>query len=478
MKHSSTGVFLCFMNFPLKALLLPILLIVFFSCKKESFTNSADAILRATEDTLKFDTVFTTTGSVSQFVKIINPNDKGIRVSSVRLAGGAASPYKINVDGIPGPQVNNLEVAAGDSLYIYVTVAIDPTAANLPFVVSDSIEVDYNSNKLWVQLQAFGQNAHFYRNKIITSSESWNDDLPIVVLDRLTIQPNATLTINQGTRIYIHADAPVLVNGTLNILGQAANRVIFSGDRLDEPYKNFPASYPGIIFTETSTNNFIRYAIIKNAYQGLVVINPSAGTKLELQETIIDNAYDAGLLGLNTSIKARNLLISNCGKNLVLVKGGDYLFEHCTLAAYSTDYLQHREPVLFLSNYIVQNNVPSIANLNAIFRNSVFWGESGGFVSNEVSVNKQGNSVFNVSFENVLWKVPANPANSIVTGVNLMNVNPVFDSISTGQNIFSFRPGNNSPLIDKASASGINLDLDGKPRPVPVLPDLGAYEKQ
>jgi hypothetical protein len=465
------------MNFPLKAFLLPALLAIFFGCKKENFTTSSDSLLRPTEDTVKFDTVFTSTGSVSQFVKIFNPNDKGIRISSVALAGGSSSPFKINVDGLTGPQVNNLEIAAGDSMYIYITVSIDPTTFQLPFIVSDSISVTYNNNKLWVQLQAFGQNAHFYRNKIISSNETWNNDLPYVILDRLTIEPNATLTINKGCRIFIHADAPILVNGSLKVLGEANDRVVFAGDRLDVPYKDFPAGYPGLIFTETSTNNLILYGIIKNAYQGIVLINPSSGIKLDLQQTIIENAYDAGILAINSSIRAKNVLIANCGKNLMLVKGGDYVFEHSTVAAYSTDYVQHRDPVLFVSNYITQNNIPSFAALNAVFRNCVFWGESGGFVNSEVVVNKAGTTAYNVNFQNVLWKVPSDPANATISGINLKNVNPIFDTIDISQNTYSFRPGENSPLIDKGSASSINIDLDGKPRPV-NLPDLGAYEKQ
>ncbi|RYF87293.1 MAG: hypothetical protein EON98_01015, partial [Chitinophagaceae bacterium] len=115
--------------------------------------------MRTSVDSLHFDTVFTTTGSTSQFLKIINENKDGIRISSVRLAGGASSPFKINVDGIAGPQVNNTEVLGDDSIYVYVTVSINPTAQNLPFVIRDSIEITYNGNRKWVQLDAFGQNA-------------------------------------------------------------------------------------------------------------------------------------------------------------------------------------------------------------------------------------------------------------------------------------------------------------------------------
>src|SRR5687768_10990506 len=105
---------------PVRDLLIPFLIISFFACKKESFTNSSSAILNTSVDTLHFDTVFTSTGSVSQFIKIINDNDKGIRVSSVRLAGGNNSFFKINVDGSAGPQVSNVNIAANDSTYIFV----------------------------------------------------------------------------------------------------------------------------------------------------------------------------------------------------------------------------------------------------------------------------------------------------------------------------------------------------------------------
>lgn len=459
---------------PVRNLLFIVLVIYFFACKKEPFTNSSSAFLTTSVDTVHFDTVFTSTGSVSQLVKIINNNDKGIHISSIRLAGGATSPFKINVDGVTGPQVTNVDVLANDSIYIFVTVTINPTAANLPFVVRDSIEITYNGNKKFIQLAGFGRNANFLRNKKVMGSESWSNNLPYVILGRLTVDTNATLVINQGCQIYLHADAPFIVNGTLQVNGDKydSTRVIFSGDRLDEPYKNYPASYPGLIFTEVSRNNVLNYAVIKNAFQGIVVTEPSAGTKLTLNETIIDNAYDAGLLAINTSVNARNLLVSNCGKGIFLIKGGNYNFTHCTAATYSSNFIQHKEPVLAVTNFF--NGVQNI--LNANFRNCIFWGEANGIVTDEVVVLKQGNTAFNVTFDQVLWRVQNNPSNSTATGI-INNQNPLFDSVNTGQKIFDFRLRSNSPALNKGINAGVFIDLDGKVRPV-GLPDLGAYEKQ
>jgi len=460
---------------PVRNLLLLSLIVLLFACTKESFTNDSSALLTTSVDTLHFDTVFTSTGSTSQFIKVLNDNDKGVHISSVKLFGGSSSPYKINVDGTAGPQVNNIDVLADDSVYIYVTVSINPSAANLPFLVRDSIEINYNGNKKIVQLDAYGKNAHFFRNKTIKTSEFWNDDLPYVILGGIIVDTNATLTINKGCRIYCHADAPFIINGTLQVNGEKfdSTRVIFTGDRLDEPYRDFPASYPGLIFTDVSKNNIINYAVIKNAYQGIVVVEPSTGTKLTLNETIIDNAYDAGLIGINTSITARNLLVSNCGKNILLVKGGNYNFTHCTATTYSSNFIQHKEPVLVVTNYL--NNTAS--NLNAIFRNCIFWGDANGIVTDEAVVLKQGNTSFNVSFDQVLWRVETNPANTTINGA-INNQDPLFDTINTAQKIYSFRLKANSPAIDKGISTSINIDLDGKARPVGTKPDLGAYEKQ
>jgi hypothetical protein len=464
----------------LKNLFLSFLLLTFlFACRKESFTTSSSALLTPSIDTLRFDTVFTTTGSVSQFVKLVNNNDKGIRVASVRLAGGAASPFKINVDGIPGPQVANVEVLANDSIYVYVTASINPSAQNLPFLVQDSIEVSYNGNRTWIQLNAFGKNAHFLRNHKVTGTQTWNNDLPYVILGGLTVDTTASLTINKGCQIYLHADAPFIVNGSLRVEGERydSTRVVFTGDRMDEPYRDFPASYPGIVFTNSSQNNRISYAVVRNAYQGIVATGPSAsGTKLTLRETIIDNAYDAGLLGINTSITAQNLLVSNCGKNLILALGGTYDFTHSTIATFSNSYIQHKDPVALLTNFIVQGNTITVNDLNATFRNCIFWGEQNGFVKDEVVTSKQGNTVFNVTFDRVLWRVQSAPSNVTVTPNGAIVQEPLFDSINMARRSFNFRLKAASPAVNAGANTGVGIDLDGKPRPVGAAPDLGAYE--
>lgn len=93
-----------------------------------------------------------------------------------------------------------------------------------------------------------------------------------------------------------------------------------------------------------------------------------------------------------------------------------------------------------------------------------FWGEANGIVEDEVVVLKKGNTAFNVSFDQVLWRVKTNPANSTINGA-INNQKPEFDSVNTSQKIYSFRLKEGSPAINKGVNAGVTIDLDGNSPP-------------
>lgn len=451
--------------------------ILFTSCKKDSFITSADARLAINADTLHFDTVFTSAGSVTKSFKIFNDNSQKLRLSKVKLMGGASSFFKINVNGIAATEINNIEIAADDSIYVFVSVTINPNLNNLAFLVRDSILISYNGNTRYVQLDAFGQNANFLRNRVITGNMVWTNNLPYVILGSLRIDTTASLTIQPGCRIYSHADAPFIVDGTLVVNGTKTDSVTFTGDRLDPDYKDLPASWPGIYFRGSSKNNLLKFALVKNAYQAVAAEKPSvnANPKLVISQCIIDNAYDAGFLFVNTSVNADNSLISNCGNNIAIAYGGTYNIIHCTAASFSNLYINHKNPVLQVNNYALQGGSVITANLNAIFRNCIFWGDEG-FVDNEMVVNKQPGNTFNVQFDRVLYRGAAS-ANATYT-TSIQNQNPLFDSIDVNKRIYNFRTTKNAtaPGVNKGIVSGFLKDLDDRNRNN-GLPDLGCYEK-
>lgn len=450
------------------------------ACKKDGFIISPNARLRIGIDTLKFDTVFTSIGSVTQSFKIVNENDQQLRISEIKLMGGSTSNFNININGVAANNQQQIDIAADDSIYIFVSVSIDPSAANLPFIVSDSISIQFNGNQRWVQLQAYGLNATFLNNVTINSNTSFTNNKPYVILGALRIADNVTLTIEPGTKIYAHPNAPIIVNGTVLASGTADKPIVFNGDRLDEPYKNFPASWPGIYFTSTSKNNLFIFTQIRNAYQAIVLLDPSlnAAPKLILQQSVIDNAFESGLFCSNSSAEVSNTLISNTASNILIEGGGNYSFIHCTVTSYSNNFIQHKTPLLSVSNATNSGAAVVINPLIANFINSIFWAENG-FVTNELVINKQGTTPFAVNFNNCLVKAITEPANAMLVNV-IRNQDPLFDSVDVFNRYYDFRQLKNptAPGINVGSSTLFLRDLDNNPRNVGIAPDAGCYERQ
>ncbi len=460
------------------------LLFIFYlalaSCKKDSFITGTDAKLSTSVDSLKYDTVFTSIGSVTQSFRIRNDNDQRLLLSSVKVMGSTSSPFKININGITAQEAANIEVAGNDSLYVFVTVNINPNLENLPFIVKDSIQISYNGNTRFVQLEAFGQNANFLRNRVISGDITWNNHLPYVILGQLQVDTGAILTIEAGCKIYCHADAPILVDGTLQANGTKEQPVVFRGDRIDEDYKDLPASWPGIYFRDVSKSNVFSFAEIRNAYQAIVAENPpdNFSPKVTLHQCIIDNAYDAGLMGVNSSVYADNSLISNCGSNTAFILGGDYKLTNCTVVSYPV-FISHNNPVLYANNFAMIDGSQVTTPLEASFTNCIFWGDEG-LVENEAVVEKAAGSFpFNVSFDNCLYRGAADPGNSTVNSC-IRNQDPLFDSVDISKKIFDFHLNNNpSPAINAgADIPGLLKDLDNNNRVAGGVIDIGCYEKQ
>jgi hypothetical protein len=446
------------------------------SCKKDTFITNSNAVILVGADSIKFDTVFTSTGSVTQFFKIFNLNNQKLLFSKVKLMGGNASPFKININGNPSAEVDNIEVDANDSIYVFVSVTINPTVNNLSFIVSDSILISYNGNNQYVQLQAFGQNAHFLQSQLISGNVNWADTLPYVILGSLQIDTTASLTIPAGCRVYAHANAPILVDGTLIVNGTRSDSVLFTGDRLDPDYVNLPGSWPGINFRSTSKNNVLTHAVLQNAYQAIVADSPSinANPKLIMHQCIINNASNAGILCTNSSVEADNSLISNCANDIELNFGGIYNFTNCTVVGYGTQFVPHQNPVLQATNYSPTTNTAN--SLSAFFQNCIFWGGSG--VNNEVLVSEEGSTSFNVTLDHSLYKGMIDPSTTDTIAV-IANLDPLFNVTDNNDMIYDFHTSNPlAPGIGKGAPTGFNFDLDDSSRTTAGLTDIGCYQKQ
>lgn len=451
--------------------------LIITSCRKTGLMEADLLSIRCSADTVRFDTVFTTTGSVTSGFLIYNQKNHDVRIRAIKLAGGSGSPFQINVDGTTGPQVQDVRINKKDSIYLFITVRINPNSATLPFVLRDSILLDLDGREEKVLLEAWGQNARFLRNVRISSDTRFDNKLPYVILGGLWVDKDVRLTMDAGTRIFLHADAPIIVEGSLLTEGTAEKPVHFSGDRLDEQYRDLPASWPGIYLRPTSVDNRLTHARILNAYNGIVAEGASSNgkTKLKLDRCVIHNAYEAGVVGAGSSIEAENSQITNCGRNILLFQGGRYQINHCTIASFSNVYIPHKYPVLTAQNWDSTKLGVITYPFNLQVMNSIFWGDEGS-VEHEISLSRRGTDPFQAAIVHSLFRGPSDPAPAVLTNC-LRNQAPLFDSINTSKRYFDFRlQRRNSPAVNKGLASNVLTDLDDRARD--ANPDLGAFERQ
>jgi hypothetical protein len=300
------------------AALLFLLTLVISACKKDPFFDPGSFALSFSQDTVYFDTVFTARGSATYNFKVYNTSRSTIKISSITLGKGSASSFILNVDGISGSTVNNIEIAPRDSMYIFAQVSVDPLNSNSPLVISDSVIFSIFGKEQHVQLVAWGQDAHYFRPvynvpglppySIVAESGqniTWPNDKPYVIYGYAVIDSAATLNIDAGARIHFHKNSGLWVYkaATLKVNGDKDNPVTFQGDRLEPDYREEPGQWDRILWdriliNDGSMDNVINYAIIKNGFIGIQaeVLPPTAYlSSLQVNNTIIKNMSSAGI---------------------------------------------------------------------------------------------------------------------------------------------------------------------------------------
>ncbi len=449
------------------------------SCKKDNLlTNGGD--ISFSMDTLKFDTVFTSLGSVTRSFKLYNNNNKRIRMSEIKLFGGDSSYFRMNIDGEPTKNIKNVELAPNDSLYIFVALTINPTAGNLPFVVEDRVMVTLNGEVSYVELQAYGQDAHYISDSLL-KSQTWVNDKPYVILGSIGALLDSTeiLTIQAGCRIYVHATSKLYINGSLRIFGTKKDSVIFQGDRLDRDYfgyRDYPGEWGGLHFLQKSFQCNLNYTIIKNAglYDAAVYVQPTpdlGGPILQMNYCTIANSAGYGLLCFNSNVEVNNTLIHTCGlQNVALIEGGTYNFNYCTVATFGGVGINHaQQPTAAILNYRDKSLTEFVgADLNAAFTNCIIYGP----LDEELFLNQKGSFAYNVTLKNCLYK-RVSAINNATTIDCIANQDPQFEDI----NKWDYHPKSTSPVKGQGiSIASIIQDLDGNSRANP--PSIGCYEVQ
>lgn len=496
------------------AVLCGVFLLAFWGCQDDDdLLTIAGARVEFSVDTLRFDTVFTSRGSATRTLKVFNRNDRTIRLSKVAIDGDPGF-FRMNVDGIPANVVSGVEIKAGDSLYIFVEVTVDPDQplSVSPFVVQDRIRFELNGLEQVVALEAWGQNANylpFIEGKGLDYSLCGNGDFvigddprPYVIFGRMVID-DCTCTVRKGTRIYMHGalikDTIVTENqaqmqldtsfsyyndgaifavgqGRLVMEGTEQEPIIIQGDRLEPGFANVPGQWFGIALIGGSRGSDLRNVEIKNAAFGVFV---DSAAQVNLKQIRISNIAGSGILGRHADIQAENCLISNTGgQSVLLTYGGTYSFDYCTMASYGNS-----AAALVIDNIRCEDLLCSEFRLNplkASFRNCVIAGSQ----RDEIQLVNFSSAAedFDYRFEHCIVRVDELPEQEGFTDF-FDNCTPCLN-IGQDDPLFLDRVQGDYSLDSASVADGyavpipmIPKDLIGTPRD-PVKPDAGALELQ
>ncbi len=474
---------------------------VFISCHKETFTTDPAKLLNLSSDTLSFDTVFTTIGSATRFIKIYNPHDENLIIRRAYLANRNSSHFTMNLDGLSGNDLDQIEIRARDSIYLFCEVKINPNdpLEQSPFVITDSIMLEYNSVKQKLLLIAWGQNANYFPGKLNKGQVShidmngsaivWNDPKPYIIYG-IVYFDNGELIIEEGVRVHVwggltkaqdqngetffYNDGRLIIgpNASIKVKGTKEKPVVFQGVRLEESFQNTPGQWSGIFIEKQSRNNEFHYAIIKNNLIGIALDSVS---ECQIRETKIYNNSLYGIYAATADMTMVNCLIYNQGSSgLHINTGGHYEITYCTLVNFGNG-----DPAIYLSNARCIDfpfcELNYEAELQATIRNTIMTGSD----QDELWMSEKQSSAFTVLFQNCLFRVKELP-----------NVFSDFDTRFTQnciryasydrlfKDIFNndFHPDTLSVIENKAIPHiNIFMDLDANIRDMST-PDIGCYE--
>jgi hypothetical protein len=469
------------MRFISRHIIIPIILFTgFLSCERYDVYRGPDAWLGFSTDTVFFDTIFTTIGSTTKRFRIYNRYDQPVEVSSIELAGGASSVFRLNVDGIPGNLITNIEIPPKDSLYVFVEVTLDPNNLDSILAIHDSILFNTNGNLQDVNLVAWGQDVHLFRRDTIGTT-TWVNDKPYLILDYLIVDSLETLTIEEGVRIHLHRDAALIFKGTLKARGSLDQPIQIQGDRLEQLYRDIPGQWGLIYFWPGTRENELDYVNIRNGTIGLMadtVFTPET-PNLTIRNCRIENMSSVGILGQGTSIHASNTVISNCGQLAILLNiGGRYEFYHCTVGNYwGAGFSNRTTPSLAITdNYEdIYGGINIRPIEKAYFGNCIIYGNK----EYEFTINELDEAGIPFVFDHCLIKVDPEEFDMGDEShfINVLNLeDPKFiDPQDNNLELDTLSPAKDAAFYDIALQ--YPTDIKGESRLGELGPDIGAFER-
>lgn len=471
-------------------------------------------------DTVKFDSIFINFLTPSERLIVSNPGNQAVLINRVWLDEGSNSEFTLIADGIKADMVEDVVIAAGDSMMVVV---------NLRSKLQDEFTEEYLNVQIGedlyqILLRAKVIDAYYFRARLTQEAGDFVNlkedsyffgrsgvldttltaEKPIIFDGPIFIPQGVTVRVEPGTQIYFTpykfgvADSNgnrsfgffswLLVDGTLQAEGVPGSPVVFQGTRFDSTYQENPAQWRGLYFRQFSRDNILRHAVVKNGMIGVQVDSASVNQnpKLTIQHTAIRNMGAFGLVGVGAapvsdfsppSILMENSYVSTCQeRTFIMWYGGKYEFYNCTFANYNVANFSRRNPQFYVNNWLTPDGVSGLVYPTFLdLKNCIIYGSE----ENEIAVDTlPGYSFDRFSLDHCLVRVEEEEVLPIVRKYltnSIINEDPLFRQVSIRD--YALREG--SPAIDAGLdlSSRYSLDYWGIPDSGRVVPfDIGAFE--
>ena len=476
-----------------------------YSCQPDYKTASEPMNITFSHDTIYLDTVFSSVGSSTRSFTIRNTSNQNILIDKIALGRRGDSPFRINVNGISGEEINNVVLPAFDSLWVFVELTA-PTGG-LEMIWTDSVTVINKGHTNYVQLISLAYDAHFYfPNKIITIKQNlpysdiiipysilpknaiWSNDKPHVVYGYAVIDSGGTLDILSEAKVHFHSGSGLWVSsgGELKIdeanIGNYSNPTILEGDRLEPFYSNIAGQWGGLvggIFIQRGGKASINNTWIKNGTTG---IRCDSVGELEERNLVIKNSRitDFSRVSIYSgfgNIEMENVVVANAGIYGLYCLGGRVFIDHCT---FDNNFPSSRStPMIGLFNrYDDGRGQYRYRDLReAYFGNCIITGSK----ESELGFDFSLEAIFNYKIQGSLVNINTNPpaANFDLTDTShfsqcIFNEDPSFMIPSS----YNYELDSSSKAIDIGlleAAQRVPYDAQKKNRI--INPDAGALER-
>lgn len=303
-----------------------------WSCISDDISTAPDDQPAFSTDTLRLGSVFSGQGSPTSHFTVYNRHDRIITLDRVAMHADAGY-CRLNVDGTAGREISGIQIRPGDSVMVFLEVNYP---ADVRGRVLNHVDVTVAGRTSTVPVLAEMIAVERLRGVTLPDDMTVGPEMPILVSDSLVVPVGTTLTLLPGAHIYMHDKAVVRVYGRIRSLGSAGSPVVITGDRLHNvvggiSFDLMSGQWKGMVLSSADEDNTLNFTVVKNSERGLLL---EPGSRLSLNSCVLRNAEEYPLSARGTKLTATGCDIADGGAGAVCLDGGDYIFDHCTLANY------------------------------------------------------------------------------------------------------------------------------------------------